>query len=98
MTLTEQTQTALSRLRELLPVSEDDVVQRGITEEVTARIAELRRTAARLARKHGTLERLERQVESEGVTPDDHTLYTDLLEWRAARRELAELTAFLETA
>lgn len=96
MTLTQQTQTTLNRLRELLPLTEDDVVQRGITEEVMARIAALRRAASRLARLYGTLEGLEARIESEGVSPDDHTLYTDLLEWRSARRELGELTAFLE--
>ncbi len=30
------------------------------------------------------------------VSPDDHTPYTDLLEWRAIRHELEQLTRFLE--
>jgi len=35
-------------------------------------------------------------VKTEGVSPDDHTLYTDLLEWRAIDHELTELLHMLE--
>ena len=88
----------LDRLRELLPVTEDDIVQRGIAAEVTARITELRQASARLSTLYGPMQALETRIEAEGVSPNDHTLYTDLLEWRAVRHELAELTSFLETA
>ena len=36
------------------------------------------------------------RVQIEGVSPDDHTLYTDLLEWRAINHELAELLHIFE--
>ena len=98
MTLTTHTQQLLARIRELLSVTEDEIVQRGITETATARIVELRQRAAQLAARYGSLEGLETRVKTEGVTPDDHTLYTDLLEWRAVRHELAQLTGFLELA
>lgn len=96
MTLTAHTERMLNRIRELLPVTEDEIVQRGIAAEVTARIVELRQAAARLAARYPSLEALEARIKAEGVSPDDHTLYTDLLEWRAARHELTELTGFLQ--
>ena len=97
MTLNTQTQRLLDKIQELLPVTEDEVVQRGITETATARIVELRQRAAQLAEQHGSLEGLEKRVEAEGVSPDDHTRYTDLLEWRAVRHELSQLAGFLES-
>lgn len=93
--LTEQTQNLLSRFRELLAVSEDEIVQRGITQATTERIIELRQRAAQLSRQYGSIESLEAVVRK-GVSPDDHTPYTDLLEWRAIRHELEQLTRFLE--
>ncbi|MBI3762200.1 MAG: hypothetical protein HY260_10105 [Chloroflexi bacterium] len=96
MTLTTHTERMLSRLRELLPVTEDEIVQRGIAAEVTARIVELRRAAAQLSARYTSVEALEARVRAEGVSPDDHTLYTDLLEWRAVRHEMTELTGFLQ--
>jgi hypothetical protein len=37
------------------------------------------------------MEDLERKIENEGISPDDHTVYTDLLEWRAIGHEMTEL-------
>ncbi|MEJ2353632.1 MAG: hypothetical protein P8Y03_27960 [Anaerolineales bacterium] len=48
MTLNTQTQRLLDKIQELLPVTEDEVVQRGITETATARIVELRQRATRM--------------------------------------------------
>ena len=96
MSLNPYTQELLSRIRQLLPFSEDEIVQRGITETATARIVELRQRAAQLSAHYQSLEALEKQVKTTGVSPDDHTLYTDLLEWRAVRHELAQLIGFLE--
>jgi hypothetical protein len=87
----------MDRIQELLPVTDDEIVQRGITETATARIVELRQRMAQLSGQHVSLEKLEERVRVEGVSPDDHTLYTDLLEWRAVRHELSLLTGFLET-
>jgi hypothetical protein len=97
MRLNTETQRLLEKIKELLPVTEDEVVQRGITETVTARIVELRQRAAQLAEQYGSLEHLERRIDSEGVPAEDHTLYTDLLEWRAVRHELSQLAGFLES-
>lgn len=97
MTLNTQTQRLLDKIQELLPVTEDEVVQRGITETATARIVELRQRAAHLAERYGSIELLEKNINSEGVPVDDHTLYTDLLEWRAVRDELSTLAGFLES-
>ena len=95
--LTTHTQNLLHRLQNLLPLTEDEIVQRGITEATMARIMELRQQAAQLASMYTSLENLEQKVKTEGVSPDDHTLYTDLIEWRAVRQELADLAAFLES-
>ncbi|MEJ2304582.1 MAG: hypothetical protein P8Y14_23900 [Anaerolineales bacterium] len=97
MRLNTETQRLLDKIQELLPVTEDEVVQRGITETAIARIVELRQRAAQLAEHHGSLEHLEKQINSEGVPAEDHTLYTDLLEWRAVRHELSQLAGFLES-
>lgn len=39
-------------------------------------------------RRYKSLEDLERKIQAEGVPPDDHTLYTDSLEWRAINHEV----------
>ncbi len=94
MTLTTHTQQLLDRIRQILPVTEDEIVQRGITEAATSRIVELRKRATQLAESYRTLDSLEARVKTE-VTPSNHTLYTDLLEWRAVQHELGQLTGFL---
>ena len=86
MILTSHTKQLIRRLRELLPVTEDEIMQRGITELATARIVELRQRAPQLSINYGSLESLEERMQQEGISPDDHTLYTDCLEWRAVRR------------
>jgi hypothetical protein len=97
MTLTAHTQDLLSRLQGMLALSDDEIVQRGIAQATTDRIIELRQRAAQLKERHLSLKKLEAQV-AQGVTAGDHSLYTDLLEWRAVRHELEQLTRFLEAA
>jgi hypothetical protein len=99
MTLTSHTQNLLSRLQGLLALSDDEIVQRGITQATTDRIIELRRRATQLKERYGSIKKLEAAVApcSQNVSADDHTRYTDLLEWRAARYELEQLTRFLES-
>ena len=70
---------------------------RGVTSEITERIVELKRSARELRHKYGSLEDLQHRIQQEGVSPDDHTLYTDLLEWRSIQQEMAELMTMLET-
>jgi len=96
MTLTPQTKNLLGRLRDLIAVSDDEIVQRGIAQATTERIIEMRQRASQLKAKYGTIEKLDAQIKKQGVSSDDHTLYTDLLEWRAVRHEMEQLTSFLE--
>lgn len=95
MTLTTHTQSLLSRLQGMIALSDDEIVQRGIAQATTDRIIELRQRLAQLKERYGSLKKLEAQVAG-GVPADDHSLYTDLLEWRAVRHELEQLTRFLE--
>ncbi|MBO9370062.1 MAG: hypothetical protein J7575_03060 [Chloroflexi bacterium] len=90
-------QELIQRAATVLPVSGEDLLLRGITAEAVERIFALKRAAARLQAKYGSMEALEQRIHDEGVSPDDHTLYTDLLEWRAIRYELNELLRFLES-
>jgi len=90
-------QELIQRANAVLPVSGEDLLLRGITAEAVERIFALKRAAAHLQAKYGSLEALEQRIREEGVSPDDHTLYTDLLEWRAIRHELEELLRFLES-
>ena len=54
-------------------------------------MSELARYAEQMKAQYGSLAALEGQLRSEGVSPEDHRLYTDLLEWYAIDHELAEL-------
>jgi len=89
-------QQLLQKATAVLPVSDEELLLRGIAAETTERILTLKRAALRLQAKYGSLEALAERIKAEGVTPDDHTLYTDLLEWRALRDELAKLVNLLE--
>jgi hypothetical protein len=86
----------LQKATALLPASDEDLIYKGIAAGVSERIMALKKARVRLQRTHGSREELERKVESEGVSPDDHTLHTDLLEWRAIDHELSELLHMLE--
>jgi hypothetical protein len=95
MVLTSRTQNLLTDLQKIMAVNEDEIVQRGIAQATTDRIIELRQRAGELSERYGRVENLEAQAKS--TSADDHTLYTDLLEWRAVRFELEQLSRFLET-
>lgn len=88
----------LNRTLDSLPLSVDDIILRGVVSEVTDRIVELQRASRSLHEKYSALSELEQRLQREGVPPDDHTLYTDLLEWRAIGAELAELQELLKAA
>ena len=87
----------LERATKVLPASTDELLLRGITAEATDRIVALKKASLRLRDQYDSIENLERKIRAEGVSPDDHGLYTDLLEWRAIGHELAELVDLLET-
>ena len=87
----------LEKVTGILPVSDEDLVNKGIADGVSERIIDLNKADLRLRGKYGSLEGLEHKIQAEGVSPDDHTLYADFLEWRAINHELAELLPILET-
>ena len=58
---------------------------------VAERLASLKKADQRLRSRHGALASLQQRIETEGISSDDHSLYNDLLEWRAIQHELAEL-------
>jgi len=95
--MTVHTSQLLERATQVLPLSSDDFLLRGITAEATDRLVALKKADFRLRTRYSSPERLQKQIEVEGVSPDDHTLYTDLLEWRAIRHELSALVELLET-
>ncbi|MFQ6090307.1 MAG: hypothetical protein ACE5LD_02590 [Candidatus Bipolaricaulia bacterium] len=97
MELTKRSQELLEKAVALLPEGEDEVIFRGVTTSITERLVELKRAARQFEQRHGSIEALERRIEVEGLSPDDHTLYQDLLEWRAIRHELARLLEVLES-
>jgi hypothetical protein len=96
MTLTARTQNLLDHLKSLMTVNEDEIVQRGIAQATTERIIDLRRRAGQFSETYESVANLE-ALANAGVSADDHTLYTDLLEWRAIQHELESLAHFLET-
>ena len=77
----------LERTLAALPVTRDDLLVRGIA-EVTERIVELKKTATRLQEKYGSRDALQERIEREGVPANDHTLYTDLMEWNSIESDL----------
>ena len=95
--MTLYTSQLLERATRVLPLSDDDFLLRGITAEATDRLVALKKADFRLRAHYGAPEELQRQIEVQGVSPDDHAPYTDLLEWRAIRHELSALVDFLET-
>ncbi len=97
MVMTARVQELLGRTSALLPVTDQDIIFRGITAELMERVVQLKKAGTGLEEKYGSLEMLERRIEEQGISPDDHTLYTDLLEWRAINHEISELIAILES-
>jgi hypothetical protein len=96
MSLPARTQQLLERASSVLPISDEDLIYKGIAAGVSERLLALKKAEARLQGQYGSLEALERKKQTEGVSPNDHTLYTDLLEWRAIRHELTELLRLIE--
>ena len=87
----------LNKALKVLPATEEDIVLTGIISKIAERIAELKKAEKKLIEKYESVEKLERGIKEKGITPDDHTAYNDLLEWRATRYELEELTFLLES-
>jgi len=95
--MTFKTKRRAQDLEELLPVSREELLRRGTLSVLTERIWQLRERVHQLAERHGSLATLERRIKAEGVSPDDHSLYHDWLEWRAAQHELDRLLEALKT-
>lgn len=87
----------LHKATQVLPLSSDEFLLKGITAEATDRLTALKKADVRLRVRHSSLDKLQRKIEAQGVSPDDHSSYTDLLEWRAIRHELSALVELLET-
>jgi len=87
----------LNKALDILPATEEDIVLTGIISKIAERFAVLKKVERTLIEKYESVEKLEKQIKEEGVSPDDHTAYNDLLEWRAAKYELEGLTFFLES-
>jgi predicted Zn-dependent protease with MMP-like domain len=96
MASTSRARQLLERATSVLPASDEDLIYKGIAVGVSERMITLKKATARLQGKYGSVKELERRVQIEGASPDDHTLYTDLLEWRAINHELAELVHIFE--
>ena len=96
MALPSRAQLLLERATSVLPISDEDLIYKGIAVSVSERLMALKKAEARLQGQYGSLEELERKVKTDGVSPDDHTPYTDLLEWRAINHEMAELLHIFE--
>jgi hypothetical protein len=86
----------LKKAASVLPVSDEDLIYKGVVAGVSERLFTLKRRKAQLERKYGSIDELNNRVKVEGSSADDHTLYTDLLEWRAIDHELAELLEVFE--
>jgi hypothetical protein len=87
MALPARAQSLLERASSVLPISDEDLIYKGIAVSVSERLMTLKRAETRLQGQYGSLEELEQRLKTEGVSPDDHTLYADLLEWRALNHE-----------
>ncbi len=96
MALQSRAQLLLERATSVLPISDEDLIYKGIAASVSERIIALKKAGTRLQGKYGSLEELERKVKTDGVSPDNHTLYSNLLEWRAINREMDELLHLFE--
>lgn len=97
MALLVQTNQLLEKAAAILPHSGDDLIYKGVAAGLSERIFELKRARNRLEGLYGSLDALGNRIQAEGVSPDDHTLYNDLLEWRAINHELTDLLQLFET-
>jgi len=86
----------LKKAAPVLPVSDEDLIYKGVVAGVSERLFTLKRRKAQLERKYGSIDKLTTRVKFEGSIADDHTLYTDLLEWRAIDHELSGLLVIFE--
>lgn len=90
-------QRLLERATAVLPLTDEELIQKGVAAGIAERLLDLQHRVAQLQHGHGSLEALEKRLRREGVPADDHTLYTDLLEWRALVYERGELVDLLQS-
>lgn len=94
--MTIKVQELLDQVVTVLPISQDEVIYKGIAAGISERIVELKRARGQLQAKYDSTSQLEQLMAARGVSPDDHTLYTDLLEWRAIDAETVVLRTLRE--
>ena len=78
-----------------LPHSREELLFKGAATAIAERMLDLKRAEARLVKQYGCQEALADRLRTDGVSPDDHTPYCDLLEWRAIGHELSALLRLL---
>ena len=86
----------LEEALKIMPFSRAELVSSGVISKAVERLVELRGRVETLSAKYSSIEELGGRIKMKGVPPDDHTLYNELLEWRAIRSEIDGLKAFLE--
>ena len=97
MVTSPNVQHLLDRVTAVLSISDEDLIYKGIAAGLAERIMALKKATTRFQDRYNSLEDLEQAIQTEGVPPDDHTRYTDLLEWRAINHELSQLRHIFET-
>ena len=97
MVTSPNVQHLLDRVTAVLSISDEDLIYKGIAAGLAERIMALKKATTRFQDRYNSLEDLEQAIQTEGVPPDDHTRYTDLLEWRAISHELSQLRHIFET-
>jgi len=75
MSLLIRTDQLLEQATAILPFSNEDIIYKGIAVGASERIWELKKARVRLQEEYGSFDKLERSIQVEGVSPDDHTLY-----------------------
>jgi len=86
----------MKEILDLLPLDREAILRKGLLTALTERIWQLKERLRELTAQHGALYRLEQRIKNEGLSPNDHSLYHDRLEWRAAQDELDRLLRALE--
>jgi len=86
----------LEEVLRITPYTRAEIVASGVVGKAVERLMELKNRGEELSNKHGSLDGLEKEIKASGVPPSNHTLYNELIEWRAIKGEMEELKRFLE--
>lgn len=81
MTLQTRHSQQLEELAEILSLDKAEVLRHGLITALTERVWHLKERLRGLTTRYGSLKKLEHRIRAEGVSPDNHSRYHDLLEW-----------------